>query len=215
MKKAKYILFDCDGVLVDSEVIANRIESEVKTELGFPITLEEQIRKFVGMGLNHPVMQAELQRLPKTYWPLFDERVRKAYHEELKAISGVSEVLNALPLPKCVASGSEPEWLTLKLRLTQLDRYFPNAIFHGQLVKRSKPEPDLFFHAAEKMGWNCADCLVVEDSELGVKAGRAAGMFVCGFLGGSHIRPGHADRLLAAGADFLISEMSQLLRLAI
>ncbi len=214
MKKPKYVIFDCDGVLVDSEILANRVEFEIKNELGFPITLEEQITKFVGCGMNHPAMQAELKRLPKDYWLKVDRRCDEVYKAELKSIAGVVNTLELLALPKCVASSSEPEYLDMKLNLTNLKLFFSqSAIFHGRLVKKSKPEPDLFLHAVEKMGWVAEDCLVVEDSEHGVKAGRAAGMIVCGFLGGAHIYPGHADKLLNAGAHYLISDMRNLLRI--
>lgn len=215
MRKPKYVIFDCDGVLVDSEILANRVEAEIKNELGFPITLEEQITKFTGCGISHPTLQAELQRLPKDYWQMVDDRCDEIYKTELRSISGVVNTLESLRLPKCVASSSEPDYLDLKLTLTNLKSFFPpEAIFHGRLVKKSKPEPDLFFHAIEKMGWTAEDCLVVEDSEHGVKAGRAAGLIVCGFLGGAHIYPGHADRLMNAGADYLISDMRNLLRIA-
>lgn len=213
MKKPKYVIFDCDGVLVDSEILANRVEVEVKNELGFPITLEEQITKFVGCGMKHPVMQTELQRLPQHYWQMVDERCDEVYRNELKAIAGVAQTLESLRLPKCVASSSEPEYLDMKLSLTDLKGYFPEAIFHGRSVSKPKPEPDLFLHAAKTLGWTVEDCLVVEDSEYGVRAGKAAGMIVCGFLGGAHIYPGHADRLIKAGADYLISDIKNILRL--
>lgn len=212
MKKvtAKHIVFDCDGVLIDSEILANRLEVEIKAELGFPITLEEQLHKFVGMGHSHPDLQSELKRLPAHYWRLVDERVRPIYHKELKAIPGTVEFLDRLHLPKCVASSSGPDWLDLKLSLTDLKKYFGGAIFHGELVTRSKPEPDLFLFALKELDWRAEDCLVIEDSVHGVGAGRAAGMTVCGFLGGSHVIPGHAERLLHAGADFLISDLREL-----
>lgn len=208
--KVNSIVFDCDGVLIDSEIIANRIEVEVKTELGFPITLEEQLKKFVGLGMSHPVVQAELQRLPADYWQMVDDRVKIAYINELKAIDGVVEILEQLSLPKCVASSSEPDWLAFKLKHTKLIHHFPNAIFSGRMVKNSKPAPDLFLLALEKMGWDASGCLVVEDSVAGVEAGKAAGLTVCGFTGGAHIYPGHAERLIAAGADHMISNFSQL-----
>lgn len=214
MRKPKYVIFDCDGVLIDSEILANRVEVEIKNKLGFPITLEEQINKFVGCGMNHPTMQAELQRLPKEYWQMVDDRCDEVYKAELKPIVGVVNTLDSLKLPKCVASSSEPDYLEMKLNLTDLKKYFsPESIFHGRLVKKAKPEPDLFFHAVKKMGWAAEDCLVIEDSVHGVKAGRAAGMIVCGFLGGSHIHPGHADKLMTAGADYLISDIRNILRL--
>jgi beta-phosphoglucomutase-like phosphatase (HAD superfamily) len=124
MKKPKNVIFDCDGVLVDSEILANRIEVEIKTKLGFPITLEEQITKFVGCGMSHPLVQAELQCLPKEYWQLVDDRCDEVYKNELKAIAGVSYVLENLKLPKCVASSSEPGYLDMKLNLTDLKKFF-------------------------------------------------------------------------------------------
>ncbi len=206
MKKFKTVIFDCDGVLLDSEIIANRIEVEVKTELGFPITLEEQLKKFVGLGMSHPIVQAELQKLPANYWQLVDDRVKIAYINELKPIAGVVEILEQLSVPKCVASSSEAEWLTFKLQHTKLIQHFTNAIFNGGMVKHCKPAPDLFLLALQKMGWDPARCLVIEDSLAGVQAGKAAGLTVCGFTGAAHIYPGHAEKLIAAGADFMISD---------
>jgi HAD superfamily hydrolase (TIGR01509 family) len=213
LKRPKYVIFDCDGVLVDSEILANRVEVEIKNQLGIPITLEEQIKKFTGCAQNHPDVLTELQRLPKNYLQLVDSRCDEVYRAELKAIAGVVDTLKALNLPKCVASSSEPDYLEMKLNLTNLKHFFPDAIFHGRLVAKSKPEPDLFLHAVNRMGWKPEECLVIEDSEHGVKAGRAAGMIVCGFLGGAHNYPGHADRLLQAGADYIISDIKNILRL--
>ncbi len=213
MSQIKHIIFDCDGVLIDSEILANQVEVEIKTLLGFPITLEEQIKNFAGCGLSHPRVKAELERLPKEYLKLVDERCHQIYNKELKAISGVVELLEQLKISVCVASSSEPDWLDRKLKLTNLKRFFPDAIFHGRLVQKSKPEPDLFLHALKTLDWHAEDCLVVEDSEHGVKAGKAAGAKVCGFLGGAHIYPGHADRLFKAGADYLIFDIQNVLGL--
>jgi HAD superfamily hydrolase (TIGR01509 family) len=213
MTKFKSIIFDCDGVLIDSEIIANRIEVEVKTELGFPITLEKQLQTFVGLGLSHPLIQQEMAKLPPNYFQLVDDRVKQAYLKELEAISGVPEVLAQLQLPKCVASSSEPEWLDFKLKHTNLHHHFPNAVFSGRSVQRGKPAPDLFLLAMSTLGWKATDCLVVEDSVAGVQAGKAAGLFVCGFLGGAHITDGHHQRLEQAGADMIIHDFSQILDL--
>ncbi len=210
MKTPKYIIFDCDGVLIDSEILANRVEAEIKSELGFPITVEEHIKKFVGMGLSHPDMQAELKRLPSNYLDLVDQKMKEVYKKELKVIAGTVAALDSLNIPKCVASSSEPEWLDIKLSLTNLKKYFSDSIFHGKLVTKSKPEPDLFLFAISQLGWAASDCLVVEDSVYGVQAGRAAGLKVCGFLGGAHVLPGHSDQLTKAGADYLISDLKDL-----
>lgn len=213
MKKIKYVIFDCDGVLIDSEILASKVEVEIKNKLGFPITKEEQIEKFMGLGSHHATVKAELARLPQEYLKMVNDRYDEVFKKELQPIAGVISTLEQLKLPKCVASSSEGDWLDVKLTLTNLKQFFPGSIFHGQLVKKSKPAPDLFLHAISTLGWNAEECLVVEDSEPGVQAGRAAGAVVCGFLGGSHIYPGHAEKLLKAGAHYLISDMTNLLRL--
>ena len=185
----KFVIFDCDGVLIDSEYLANRVEAELKTELGFPITFEEQVRKFVGMSHSHPDSIAELKRLPPHFSALVDERIVEVYKRELKSIRGTLEVMESLKLPKCVASMSEPDWLDMKLEMTNLKSFFSNAIFHGRDVEKAKPEPDLFLYAMKQMGWKAEEGLVIEDSIHGVRAGRAAGLTVCGFLGGAHNFP--------------------------
>lgn len=206
----QFVIFDCDGVLIDSEVLANQVEVDIKTELGFPISLEDQCVKFTGMGKSHPELQKEFTRLPADFRQQVDDRVLEVYKKELKAIKGTKETLQTLQMPKCVASSSEADWLDLKLQLTGLKDFFPNAIFHGDLVERCKPEPDLFLFALKSMGWAAEKTLVIEDSVHGVRAGRAAGLTVCGFLGGAHIYPGHGERLRAAGADFLISDLREM-----
>lgn len=215
MKKPKTIIFDCDGVLVDSEIIAGRIEAEVKTAMGFPITLEEQLKRFVGHGFSSSVVQEELKRLPENFNEIVDERCRVAYQKELKPIKGVLDTLLSLPHPKCVASSSHSDWLDLKLTLTNLKSSFPNCIFSGDLVEKCKPEPDLFHYALNKMGWRADECLVVEDSLAGVMAGKAAGLTVCGFVGGTHILPGHIDLLVRAGADYIVSDIRNIKRILI
>lgn len=214
MKKPKAVIFDCDGVLIDSEIIANRIEVEVKCELGFPTTLEEQLKKFVGHGPTSPIVIEELKKLPPHFDALVDERCKIAYQSELQPIAGVVEVLQMLKLPKCVASNSRTPWLNLKLEVTGIKPFFPNAIFSGDAVKRGKPEPDLFLHSMKTMGWSHQECLVVEDSVAGVTAGKAAGLLVCGFVGGGHIYPGHAERLLQAGADYIVTDIRNILQIA-
>jgi HAD superfamily hydrolase (TIGR01509 family) len=213
MKKFRSIIFDCDGVLIDSEIIAGRIEMEVKTELGFPITLEEQLKTFVGLGMSHPIVQQELKRLPPHFLQTVDERVKIAYLTELKAIANVSDVLKKITLPKCVASSSEHEWLDFKLKHTKLDHHFPNAIFNGGMVKKSKPAPDLFLLALDRMGWSAENTLVIEDSVAGVQAGKAACLTVWGFTGGAHIYPGHAEKLVHAGANRIFSDFRDVLKL--
>ena len=211
--KVKSIIFDCDGVLIDSEIIANRIEVEMKKQHGIAITLEEQLQKFVGLGFNDPVMQEELKRLPHDYRIRFHALTRQTYQTELKAIDGVLETLKKLFIPKCVASNSDTESLLHKLALTKLSPYFPkNAAFSGQMVTHGKPSPDLFLLALEKMNWDPKHCLVIEDSVAGVTGAKAAGLRVCGFLGGGHMYPGHAEKLQKAGVDEIITHFRDVLQ---
>ncbi len=211
MKTIKNIIFDCDGVLIDSEILANQVEVDIKNELGLKITLEEQIRKFTGQSLRSQVMIDELKRLPSNYSELVDTRLKTVYPRDLKKLAGVDEVISSLKLPKAIASNSEPWWLDFKLKIVGLDQHFANSVFHGQMVKNAKPAPDIFLHVAETKGWNIEECLVVEDSKAGVTAAVAAGMRVCGFTGGQHISPGHDLELKALGAHFVISDLRELL----
>lgn len=210
MARLKNIIFDCDGVLVDSEIIANRVEAEFKTELGFPITTKEQIEKFVGLSLSDAIVQEEFKKLPANYLELVDARIKEVYKTDLKPILGIPDFLKNCTAPMCVASNSEPEWLDFKLSFTGISSFFHNAVFSSRQVKRGKPAPDLFLFAAEKMGWNVSECLVIEDSVAGVKAGLAAGMTVCGFVGGAHVFPGHAEKLLKMGAHFVVSDINSM-----
>lgn len=213
MKKFETIIFDCDGVLINSEIIANRVEVEVKNELGFPILLNEQLNRFVGLGMSHPLVIEELQRLPADYINIVEERVLTAYKNELKPIEGVVEVLRQIKLPMCIASSSETDSLKFKLELTGLKPFFKDFLFTGTMVKNCKPAPDLYLLALEKMNWDPKTCLVVEDSLAGVTSAKAAGLFVCGFVGGEHLLPGHAEQLKKLGADQIVSDFRDILKL--
>jgi HAD superfamily hydrolase (TIGR01509 family) len=209
----KHVIFDFDGVLVDSEIIANRLAVEMKAEHGIQITLEEQLLRFTGLAQNHPDMLEEMKRLPAGFMDAFKKRVRLKFIEELTVIDGAIDLLEGISLPKCVASGSEPESLAFKLAHTGLTKYFGPHTFSSRMVKHGKPAPDLFLFAADKLGWKPGECLVIEDSLPGVQAGVAAGMTVCGFTGAGHIRDGHAENLRAAGAHFVVPGLREVLKL--
>jgi HAD superfamily hydrolase (TIGR01509 family) len=132
------------------------------------------------------------------------------FERELRPMTGLEQALAQLPMAKCVASSSTPHMLARKLRWAGLDAWFGEAVFSAALVARGKPAPDIFLHAAAAMGAAPARALVIEDSAPGVLAAKAAGMTAFGFTGGSHCRPGHGERLAAAGADRIFSEMSLL-----
>ena len=204
------ILFDCDGVLVDSEILANRIIAELKTELGHPITVEEQIRRFVGLSVHSEAVIEELKKFPPGFRELVRERTRLAYERELRAIAGVHEVLAALTQRICVVSNSLPDSLDSKLRRLDLLKFFGDRVFGVAPPLRPKPAPDLMAHAAWILRADPAHCLVIEDSVTGVTAARNAGMKVYGFLGGGHVLPETGSRLMDAGASRVFNAMSEL-----
>jgi HAD superfamily hydrolase (TIGR01509 family) len=187
------VIFDCDGVLVDSEPISIRIDVEMFAEVGMTVSEQEVIERFVGRSpelLAHAVQQ-HLGHPPPDGWEERGERrLRRAFEAELQPVPGICEALERITLPVCVASSSPPERLRFKLELTGLYERFAGRIFSATEVANGKPAPDLFLHAARQMGVDPAECVVVEDSRYGVLAGRAAGMDVLGYAGG--LMPGDA-----------------------
>ncbi|MER8031670.1 HAD family hydrolase [Streptomyces bauhiniae] len=182
------ILFDNDGVLVDSEPISNRHLAAYLTELGHPTTYDESLRDYMGAAMHRvhdTVLERTGEKLPADFDDVFHARVFAAFEEELRPVAGVEGVLEKLTaegVPYCVASSGSHERIRVGHRATGLDRWFDDdRIFSSQDVGRGKPAPDLFLYAAERMGVAPERCLVVEDSPLGVQAARAAGMDVYGF----------------------------------
>ncbi|MFE5036341.1 HAD family hydrolase [Streptomyces sp. NPDC056683] len=204
------VIFDNDGVLVDSEPISNRLLAAYLTELGHPTSYEDSIRDYMGSAMHRVhdlVLERAGERLPDDFDDVFHGRVFAAFEAELKPVAGVAGVLGQLAadgVPYCVASSGSHERIRVGHRTTGLDRWFDESrIFSSQDVGRGKPAPDLFLHAAERMGVVPERCAVVEDSPLGVQAAVAAGMDVYGFTA---MTP--ADRL--QGATQLFSDMGQL-----
>ena len=209
----KLTIFDCDGVLIDSEIIACGVDAEELTEIGFKISTEDVVHRFSGMPSEamYATIEAELGRpLPEDFTDRVKRRIEAAYRTDLRPIAGAAEVLGALRRPFCVASSSSPAKLALGLVETGLYELFYPHIFSTALVARGKPHPDLFLYAARAMGADPADCVVIEDSIAGVTAASRAGMRAIGFTGGSHCLPGHGDRLIAAGAASLVSNFRDL-----
>ncbi|MEV5388166.1 HAD family hydrolase [Streptomyces sp. NPDC052721] len=204
------VIFDNDGVLVDSEPISNRLLAAYLTELGHPTSYEDSIRDYMGSAthrIHDLILERTGQRLPVDFDEVFHTRVFAAFERELRPVPGVTGVLEKLAadgVPYCVASSGSHARIRVGHRTTGLDRWFPKErIFSSEDVGRGKPAPDLFLHAAERMGVAPERCVVVEDSPLGVQAAVAAGMDVYGFTA---MTP--AAKLTRAGQ--LFSRMDQL-----
>lgn len=210
------VIFDCDGVLIDSEVVAARLEAEAVTELGLPTTTEDICRRFAGTTTREvwATLERELGRpLPAGFFEAHLAHVREVFARELEAISGARaavEAVRADGIPFCVASSTQLPSLLTNLGTAGLADLFDGHVFSASQVKRAKPAPDVFLLAASQMGSDPADCVVVEDSVAGVTAARRAGMPVVGFVGGGHVTEGHAERLKAAGARQIFAKMSEL-----
>jgi HAD superfamily hydrolase (TIGR01509 family) len=204
----KLVIFDCDGVLVDSEPISIRLDVEMFAEVGITVSEQEVIERFVGRSpeiLAHAV-EEQLGHPPPDGWEDRGERrLRAAFEAELQPVAGIREALGEISLPVCVASSSPPARLRFKLELTGLYDRFAGRIFSATEVANGKPAPDLFLHAARQMGVDPAQCVVVEDSRYGVQAARAAGMDVLGYAGG--VTPAH---VLAGPRTIVFDDMRSL-----
>ena len=212
MSYPRLIIFDCDGVLVDSEVIDARIRSECFQAEGFPITVQE-LAEHSGIsraGLIELVQSRFGRPLPEGFMETTRAKIMSTFTDELRAIEGVSELLRSLAIPVCVASNSYPDRVRHALEVTGLWQFFDPHVFSAAMVKRGTPAPDLFLFAANRLNVSPADCLVIEDSAHGTVAAQAAGMAVVGFCGGSHCSIGHAERLLGAGCMRVFAQMSEL-----
>ena len=181
------VVFDCDGVLVDSEPISLQLDGELFAELGMPLSRQEIIDRYVGRSpeaIQHDLEQHLGHSLPDGWLADAQARLHRRFEVELTPIDGVVAALAEIELPVCVASSSGHAALRLKLGLTGLLDRFDGRIFSAQDVSRGKPAPDLFLHAARTLGAAPARCVVVEDSRYGVQAARAAGMDCLGYHGG-------------------------------
>jgi HAD superfamily hydrolase (TIGR01509 family) len=192
------VLFDCDGVLVDSEAISCEVLSEMLGDIGLPHTFEETVDRFVGRSMASCLRLIEEglgEPVPAEFAGEFERRTFARFSRDLVPVGGVVEALDRIPWPQCVASSGDHGKLRTTLGATGLLARFEGRIFSATEVARGKPHPDLFLHAAASMGAVAGRCAVVEDSILGVRAGIAAGMTVFGYGGTVGI-----DRLAAAGA---------------
>jgi HAD superfamily hydrolase (TIGR01509 family) len=207
------LIFDCDGVLVDSEPIACAALAAFLTSLGHAMTTAEVVRVFGGRSLADVKKGAEARLgrpISADAWTQAGRDLLERFRCELEPIRGAAEAIAALAYPRCVASSSMPERIRVSLDVTGLAPLFGAHVFSAVEVSHGKPAPDLFLHAAERMGHAAADAVVIEDSVFGIRAARAAGMAAIGFVGGSHATRALPAELTAAGADVIVARMAAL-----
>lgn len=208
------VIFDCDGVLVDSEQLSCTAFAKVYANHGMavPVSL---VMKGVGMKQADIIKMIEAEtghHLPDSadveFWP----ETRALFAQSLQPTIGIAELLQNLTQKRCVASSSQLERIIFSLEKTDLIQFFGDAIFSSSMVKRGKPAPDLFLFAAERMGVEPSRCLVIEDSPFGVEGAVAAGMTVFGYTGGCHTYAGHGDKLTAKGAERVFDRWADIAR---
>jgi HAD superfamily hydrolase (TIGR01509 family) len=207
------LIFDCDGVLVDSEVIACDALGEMMAYLGHPMTTDEVMREFAGGSVADTV--ATIERLLGRPFPAdvgrhFGRLLLDRLRRDLRPVTGVREAILALPYRRCVASSSSPERLRLSLEVTGLAALFGDDVFSAVQVAHGKPAPDLHLFAACALNETPAGCIVIEDTTRGIAAARAAGMTAIGFAGAAHATPALAAELARAGAHAVVRAMSEL-----
>lgn len=204
------IIFDCDGVLVDSEALACVVHAEVLTQHGYAISAAQVHERFLGRSAREARLEVEAEigrAFPESYVTVLRGTIDRVFGEQLAPVPHITETLSRLSQRICVASSGTPTRIRSSLGTTGLLDHFAPHLFSAMQVEHGKPAPDLFLFAAAQMNTPPARCIVVEDSVPGVTAAHAAGMTVIGFTGGSHCRPGDAERLRAAGATVVIDDM--------
>lgn len=212
--RPRLVIFDCDGVLVDSEPLSFQVLSQSIAQKGASIPMEDCYRLFLGKSLT-----STREILRRDYRIEFSDADLEAmrlqlfdlYRRELRPIPGIAALLEGLDLPVCVASSSQLERIRLSLEVTGLRARFEPHIFSASMVANGKPAPDLFLYAAREMGIAPRDCLVIEDSPAGIEAARRAGMAVIGFTGGGHAQSNsHRLSLESLSPDAVIEKISGL-----
>ena len=212
--RPELVIFDCDGVLIDSEPISLARLTENLQRIGVPIDLATVARRFTGTSMTSIMAHIATDYgvpTPEGFVDAVRADTLRAFDAELQAIAGVAAVLETMTTRRCVASSSDPQRLRHALALTGLLPHFDGHVFSASMVARGKPFPDLFLYAAGQMGVAPEDCVVIEDSVPGVTAARAAGIPVLGFCGGGHWAHDRAGaNLLAAGASQVFDEFTRL-----
>jgi HAD superfamily hydrolase (TIGR01509 family) len=208
MANFELVIFDCDGVLVDSERIANTVFAEVLSELGLALSLEDMFDIFVGHSSSQCMtIVAEMlgTKPPADLESRYKERIHAALSKNVQAVKGVEDVIKGLTIPYCVASSGSHDKMQATLTATNLLQYFEGKLYSVTEVQRAKPYPDVYLYAAQQMGVMPSKCVVIEDTPIGVKGGLAAGMTVFGYA-----ELMRAERLVEAGAHRVFARMELL-----
>lgn len=221
--KIDLVIFDFDGVLVDSEIIAHRIGADEMSRLGFPLSVEKSIELFSGIADEDMmgVIRKEYGDVPTNdILDLIVKKVRNSFLTDLRPVSNILEVLNHLSqgaVNKCIASNAPYDHVTRSLASTGMDVHFDyDKIFSASMVKNGKPMPDLFLHAANQCQANPKNCIVIEDSVVGIRAAKAANMSVVAFLGGLHAKNGsYGDRIKGLNPWMIANDAADLLDILI
>jgi len=207
------IIFDCDGVLVDSEPLSARATALALAEFGVPIDAAEALRLFTGITFSAAVARVRADYgvdLPAAYALRHAECIEQEFRRYLQPMDGAVETLSRLGVPCCVGSNSSQARLALTFECTGLAPFFRGHVYSGEDVAHAKPAPDLFLHAASRFDADPVRCLVVEDSPAGITAAVRAGMPAIGFVGGGHANPALRQRLLDAGACWIVDDFRKI-----
>ena len=215
----KAIIFDFDGVLLESEFEGNRHLAELLTELGFPTRVEDSLTEFSGLSGDSFLGAIETRigtKLPPEFHELRSAEDERALRDGVAAVAGAVDFVRSLPpsLPKAVASSSTTRWVRTHLDHLGLGGMFGDHIYSGrEHVQRGKPAPDLYWHAAAELDVPIADCVVIEDSEVGAKGALASGARVIGLVAGAHCLVGHDQRLAALGVGAIAHSFADVRRM--
>lgn len=208
-----FLIFDCDGVLVDSEAIALEVLAQAVTALGYPTDAAECRTRFMGKSLKDVLAGIEAltgQTLPADWGHAANTQLFARFAAELRPVAGIAAAIEAMPYPRCVASSSQFDRIRLSLSVTGLAPLFGAHVFSATQVAHGKPAPDLFLYAAQTCGFVPDETVVIEDSPSGVTAALRAGMTPIGFAGASHADTALAEALEAAGATIVLTDMAAL-----
>jgi HAD superfamily hydrolase (TIGR01549 family) len=213
------LIFDFDGVIADSEAIANTVLAEIVTGLGHPTTLDQSLARYSGSRWDEVIAEIEAaigKPLPSDFSGQLRLATLERFRTDLKEVSGATNFIRRFShIPRCIASSSSIDRLQLCLSVLELEAEFGNHVFSADMVARGKPHPDIFLFAADKLGVSPDECLVIEDSAGGIRAAVAAGMTAIGLCAASHIREGHDAKLRNAGAVHLAQSWSDVERFAV